>query len=84
MKLLIRAGADVNAPAEPSYYGSTALEMAVGGNHTNMVTLLISAGFDANALHRRANSVYPSGIEFRPTALQAAAEGNHEKIDIDN
>jgi hypothetical protein len=70
VKLLLAAGADVNAPAA-SYGEGTALQSAAVEGHLEIVEKLLAAGADVNAA---AGSVY--GL----TALQEAVVGDHQEI----
>ena len=69
VRLLIDAGADVNAPASEggkrTRGGWTTLQEAAGEGHLALVQLLLEAGADVNA---------PAGKNFGRTALQAAVE----------
>jgi surface antigen len=53
MKLLA-AGADVNAPPSPGYYGWTALQAAAKMGHEAIVEKLMAAGANANGYGRTA------------------------------
>ncbi|KAH7134453.1 hypothetical protein EDB81DRAFT_870995 [Dactylonectria macrodidyma] len=70
VKLLLAAGADVNAAA--GYGGRTALQAAIGEGHLEVVKKLLADGADVNA-------AAAAGYNGR-TALQAAAEGGHLEV----
>ncbi|KAI0436439.1 ankyrin repeat-containing domain protein [Xylaria telfairii] len=70
VKLLIDAGANVNAPPTSSR-GATALQLAVIKGHFQIARYLIELGANIDA---------PAAQEYGRTALEAAAE--HGRIDI--
>jgi ankyrin repeat protein len=65
-RLLLDAGADVNAQGE---LFSNALQVALWGGHEQVVKMLLNKGADVNA----------QGGHFG-NALQAASEGGHEQV----
>ncbi|KAL6406243.1 hypothetical protein AUP68_10413 [Ilyonectria robusta] len=78
VKLLVAAGADVNAGADTSAKvgggdGRTALQAAAGGGHLEVVKKLLAAGADVNA-------AAAAGVYGGRTALQAAAGGGHLEV----
>ena len=70
IKILIGAGADVNAPAGPER-GRTALQQAVEHGDIKISRLLLAHGADVNA---------PAGYSRGITALQGAMMNGHLKI----
>jgi ankyrin repeat protein len=70
VRLLLDAGADINAPAAESC-GVTALQAAVFANNLALILLLLARGADVNAPAARVNG---------RTALQAAAQGGQIAI----
>ncbi|CAG1970863.1 unnamed protein product, partial [Fusarium graminearum] len=71
LRLLVVAGADVNAAAATEYGGRTALQAAAEKGHLEVVEKLLAAGADVNAATTE---------EGGRTALQAATEGGHLKV----
>ncbi|KAL0633274.1 hypothetical protein Q9L58_007827 [Maublancomyces gigas] len=91
ISLLVRNGANVNAPARGSC-GRTALQAAAGGGHLDAISLLLNSGADVNApaceysghldakfllVSNGTNVNGPARGNYGRTALQAAAEGGH-------
>lgn len=70
VRVLLDAGAGVNAPAAPGF-GRTALQAAAEGGHHKAVALLIKTKADANAQPAK---------KFGRTALQAAVEGGMKRF----
>ncbi|KAL7895629.1 hypothetical protein HDV64DRAFT_257366 [Trichoderma sp. TUCIM 5745] len=70
VKLLLAAGADVNAAAES--FGGTALQRAAKEGDQEIVKMLLTAGADVNAA--------PADSYWGATALQAAAWKGHQEI----
>ncbi|RSL93028.1 hypothetical protein CDV31_014881 [Fusarium ambrosium] len=70
VKLLVAAGANVNAAGGGGYGGQTALQVAAIGGHGEIIEKLLAVGADVNAA---------SGYNG-PTALQAAAGEGHGEI----
>jgi ankyrin repeat protein len=70
IRVLLRAEADVNAPAGQTR-GLTALQAAAKQGKPHLVSLLLQHGADPNA---------PAGEVLGATALQAAAIGGHLRI----
>ena len=69
VKLLLDAGANVNAHNNNDHWGTTALHAAAHANQAAIAQLLIASGADVNA--RGARGITPRG---------AAAEGGDEVI----
>ncbi|KAJ5531566.1 hypothetical protein N7527_004959 [Penicillium freii] len=67
LAVLLQAGAEIDAPVN----GRTALQVAAGGGHHEVVQTLLAANADVNAS--------PANYYDR-TALQAAAEGGHLEV----
>ncbi|CAI7648915.1 unnamed protein product [Penicillium viridicatum] len=67
LAVLLQAGAEIDAPVN----GRTALQVAAGGGHHEVVQTLLAANADVNAS--------PANY-YERTALQAAAEGGHLEV----
>jgi ankyrin repeat protein len=52
VKILLDAGAEVNARSQNEHYGDTALHAAAHGNQKDVVRILIARGADLNAKNR--------------------------------
>jgi hypothetical protein len=70
VRLLLQAGAGVNAAGGGGYSG-TALQRASENGHEQVVRLLLEAGADVNAA---------GGGRYSSTALQQASRGGHEQV----
>ncbi|KAK4166975.1 ankyrin repeat-containing domain protein [Cladorrhinum sp. PSN259] len=68
---LIKAGANINKPAEGVFGGRTALQQAAENGHLKLVDILLDANADVNAT--------PSSM-YGATALQCAAIGGYLEI----